>query len=89
MESFNSFNNLFLDVWNNGVFGINASDIIVSLIIFLLFYLLRRLIARFILNRLSRIVSRTANQIDDAVIEVLDGPLKFFPVVIGFFIASS
>ena len=45
-------------------------------------YAERRLIARFILNRLSRIVSRTANQIDDAVIEVLDGPLKFFPVVI-------
>ncbi len=89
MESFNSFTNLFLDVWNNGVFGINATDIIVSLVIFLLFYLLRRLIARFILNRLSRIVSKTSNQIDDAVIEVLDGPLKFLPVVIGFFIASS
>ncbi len=89
MESFNSFTNLFLDVWNNGVFGVNATDIIVSLLIFLLFYLLRRLIARFILNRLSRIVSRTSNQIDDAIIEVLDGPLKFLPVVIGFFIASS
>ncbi len=89
MESFNSFNNLFLDVWNNGVFGVNATDIIVSLIIFLLFYLLRRLIARLILNRLSKIVTRTSTQIDDAVIEVLDGPLKFFPVVIGFFIASS
>ncbi|GIR47335.1 MAG: mechanosensitive ion channel protein [Alphaproteobacteria bacterium] len=89
METFNSFTNLFLDVWNNGVFGINATDIIVSLVIFLLFYLLRRLIARFILNRLSRIVSRTSNQIDDAVIEVLDGPLKFLPVVLGFFIASS
>ncbi len=89
METFNSFTDLFLDVWNNGVFGINASDIIVSLVIFLLFYLLRRLIARFILNRLSRIVSRTSNQIDDAVIEVLDGPLKFLPVVLGFFIASS
>ena len=89
MESFNSFTNLFLDVWNNGVFGINATDIIVSLVIFLLFYLLRRLIARFILNRLSKIVSRTSNQIDDAVIEVLDGPLKFLPVVLGFFIASS
>ncbi len=89
MESFNSFNNLFLDVWNNGVFGINATDIIISLVIFLLFYLLRRLIARFILNRLSRIVSKTTTQIDDAVIEVLDGPLKFFPIVIGFFVASS
>ena len=89
METFNSFTDLFLDVWNNGVFGINATDIIVSLLIFLLFYLLRRLIARFILNRLSRIVSKTSNQIDDAVIEVLDGPLKFLPVVLGFFIASS
>ena len=89
METFNSFTDLFFDVWNNGVFGINATDIIVSLIIFLLFYLLRRLIARFILNRLSRIVSKTSNQIDDAVIEVLDGPLKFLPVVLGFFIASS
>ena len=89
MESFNSFNNLFLDVWNNGVFGINATDIIISLVIFLFFYLLRRLIARFILNRLSRLVTKTTTQIDDAVIEVLDGPLKFFPVVIGFFIASS
>ena len=89
MESFNSFADLFLDGWNNGVFGINATDIIVSLVIFLLFYLLRRLIARFILNRLSRIVSKTSNQIDDAVIEVLDGPLKFLPVVLGFFIASS
>ncbi len=89
MESFNTFNKLFFDVWNNGVFGINATDIIVSLFIFLLFYLLRRLIARFILNRLSKIVTRTTTQIDDAIIEVLDGPLKFFPVVIGFFIASS
>ena len=89
MESFNSFIKLFLDVWNNGVFGLNATDIIISLIIFLFFYLLRRLIARFILNRLSRLVMRTSTTIDDAVIEVLDGPLKFFPVVIGFFIAST
>ncbi len=89
METFNSFNTLFLDVWNNGVFGINATDIIISSVIFLLFYLLRRLIARFILNRLSKLVSKTTTKIDDAVIEVLDGPLKFFPVVIGFFIAST
>ncbi len=89
MESFNSFKDLFLDVWNNGVFGINATDIIISLVIFLLFYLLRRLIARFILNRLSQLVTKTTTQVDDTVIEVLDGPLKFFPVVIGFFIASS
>ena len=69
METFNSFTDLFFDVWNNGVFGINATDIIVSLVIFLLFYLLRRLIARFILNRLSRIVSRTSNQIYKMILD--------------------
>ena len=31
METFNTFNELFLDVWNNGVFGLNATDIIISL----------------------------------------------------------
>ena len=89
MESFNSFIELFLDVWDNGVFGINATEIIVSILVFLFFYFLRRLIAQFILNRLTRLVTKTTTQLDDAVIEVLDGPLKFFPVVIGFFIASS
>ena len=71
MESFNSFNKLFLDVWNSGVFGINATDIIISLFIFLLFYLLRRLIARFILNRLSRLVIKTTTKIDDTVMRFL------------------
>ncbi len=89
MESFNSFNELFIDVWYNGIFGINTNDIIVSLVIFLFFYLLRRLIARFILNRLFKLVIRTTTKIDDAVINVLDGPLKFFPIVIGFFIATT
>ena len=36
----------------------------------------------------KRLLIANTNKIDDAVIEVLDGPLKFFPVVIGFFIAS-
>ncbi len=89
MESFNSFNKLFFDVWKNGVFGVNATDIIISVLIFLIFYLFRRLIARFILNRISKIVTKTSNKIDDTVVAVLDGPLKFFPVVIGFFVASS
>ncbi|OUW96785.1 MAG: mechanosensitive ion channel protein MscS [Pelagibacteraceae bacterium TMED237] len=89
MESFNSFNELFIDVWYNGIFGVNTNDIIVSLIIFLFFYLIRRLIARFILNRLFKLVIRTTTKIDDAVINVLDGPLKFFPIVIGFFIATT
>jgi len=89
MTAFNQFLNLFQDVWLRGVFGINVSEIIIGLSIFLFFYVLRRLFARFLINKLSRVVLKTTNQLDDTIINVIEGPLKFLPVVIGFFIASS
>ena len=89
MEAINRFKELFLDVWNQGVFGLNASDIIVGIIIFLIFYVLRRLFARFVISRLSKIVNKTSNKIDNTVVEVIEGPLKFLPIVLGFFIATS
>ena len=89
MSSFRDFTELFIDVWSRGIFGINASDIIIGFIIFLFFYVLRRLFARFIIGRLNKIVLKSKTSIDDTVVDVIEGPLKFFPVVIGFFIASS
>ena len=89
MEAINRFKELFLDVWNEGVFGLNASEIIIGIIIFLIFYVLRRLFARFIISKLNKIVRRTSNKIDNTVVEVIEGPLKFLPIVLGFFIATS
>ena len=89
MEAINSFKKLFLEVWSEGVFGINASEIIVGFIIFLLFYVLRRLFARFIISKLNKIVNKTSTKIDNTVVDVIEGPLKFLPVVLGFFIATS
>ena len=89
MEAINNFISLFTDVWLQGIFGINASEIIIGLIIFLLFYVLRRLFARFLINRLTKIVLKTSTTLDDTVINVIEGPLKFLPIVLGFFIASS
>ena len=89
MESINNFISLFLEVWEEGIFGINASEIIIGFIIFLIFYVLRRLFARFIIGRLNSVVFKSKNTIDDTIVDVIEGPLKFLPVVIGFFIASS
>ena len=89
MEAINSFRELFLEVWSRGVFGLNATDIIVGIIIFLIFYILRRLFARFVIRKLTKIVNRTSNNIDNTVVEVIEGPLKFLPIVLGFFIATS
>ena len=89
MEAINSFKEIFLEVWNEGVFGLNASEIIVGIIIFLIFYVLRRLFARFIIRRLNKLVNKTSTEIDNTVVEVIEGPLKFLPIVLGFFIATS
>ena len=89
MSSVNEFLNLFSDVWTSGLFGINVSEIIIGLIIFLIFYVLRSFFARFVIGRLHKIVKKTKTDIDNVVIEVIEGPLKFLPIVIGFFIATS
>ena len=89
MEAINSFNKIFLEVWNLGVLGVNASEIIIGILIFLIFYILRRLFAKFIINKLNKLVNRTSTTIDNTVVNVIEGPLKFLPIVIGFFIASS
>ena len=89
MSSVNEFLDLFSDVWTSGLFGINVSEIIIGLIIFLIFYVLRSFFARFVIGRLYKIVKKTKTDIDNVVIEVIEGPLKFLPIVIGFFIATS
>jgi len=89
METFNSFFELFIDVWDKGIFGINASEIIIGFIIFLIFYVFRSFFARFIINRLYKIVKKTSIKTDDILIKVIEGPIKFLPVVVGFFIATT
>ena len=89
MSSVNEFLDLFSDVWTSGLFGINVSEIIIGLIIFLIFYVLRSFFARFVIGRLYKIVKKTKTDVDNVVIEVIEGPLKFLPIVIGFFIATS
>ena len=85
MSAINQFIKLFSEIWSKGIFGINVSEIIIALIIFLLFYVLRRLFARFLIGKLTRFVIKSNNQIDDTIINVIEGPLKFLPVVLGFF----
>ena len=89
MSSIKSFFDLFSDVWNQGIYGINASEIIIALLIFLFFYVLRSFFAKFVIKRLNKIVKKTSIKTDDMIINVIEGPLKFLPVVVGFFIATS
>ena len=89
MEVLQNFKDLFIDVWREGISGINISEIIIALLIFLIFLLLRGLFSKFVIKRLEKYVSKTTNRFDNSLVESLKGPTKFFPIVIGFFIATS
>ena len=88
MEAFKNFTNLFLEIWNKGILGIDIFQILVGLGIFLIFLLFRGLIGRIIIQRLEKIAKKTSNKLDDTFVKAMEGPARFFPIVIGFFIAS-
>ena len=89
MDVFKNFINLFLEVWNEGILGIDIFQILIGLGIFLIFLLFRGLIGKIIIRRLEKIAKKTSNKLDDTFVEAMKGPAQFFPVVIGFFIASN
>ena len=49
MEVLQNFKILFLDVWNQGISGVNISEIIIALIIFLFFLFLRGIFSKFVI----------------------------------------
>ena len=89
MNILENFQNLFIEIWQQGIAGINFTQIGLGIVILLLFLLLRGLISSFILKRLENYVAKTSNKFDDALVEASTGPVKFLPIVLGIFVASS
>ena len=88
MDIFENFSTLFLEVWEKGILGVDIFQILIGLGIFLIFLLFRGLISKIIINRLKKIAKKTTNKLDDTFVQAMEGPACFFPIVIGFFIAS-
>ena len=89
MNVLENFKNLFADVWNKGVSGINISEIIIALTIFIFFLFLRGVFSKFVVKRLEKYVSKTTNKFDNSLVFSMEGPAKFFPIVLGFFVSTS
>jgi len=88
MNIFENFSILFFEVWKKGILGVDIFQILIGLGIFLIFLLFRGLISKVIIGRLKKIAKRTTNKLDDTFVQAMEGPARFFPIVIGFFIAS-
>ena len=84
-----NFANLVSSVWNQGVFGIDLNNILVAIFILLIFTNLRSVFSKIVIGRLKVLVKKSKTKIDDAMLEAFDGPLRFFPVVIGVYISTQ
>jgi len=88
MEIFNNFTELFLSVWSKGIRGVDIFQILIGIGIFFIFLVFRGIISKVIIKRLEAIAKRTTNKLDDTFVHAMEGPARFLPIVLGFFIAS-
>ena len=63
MDIFENFSDLFLDVWDRGILGVDIFQILIGLGIFLIFLLFRGFISKIIINRLKKSSKKNYKQI--------------------------
>lgn len=83
------FWDLVVTVWRHGVYGVDIVHILVALLILMLSLGVRNLFSRYALGAMHRWASRSDSQVDDILLDALRNPLRFIPVVVGFFFAAS
>ena len=75
---FQDFWALTVDVWQTGISGVDLGRLITAAGIFLIFLIFRRLFTHFILSSLKNFLFHNA-------IEAIENPIRFIPIVMGFF----
>ena len=88
MDIFSNFSDLFISVWSKGIRGVDIFQILIGIGIFFIFLIFRGIISKVIIKRLQAIAKRTTNKLDDTFVRAMEGPARFLPIVLGFFIAS-
>ena len=88
-EKLGAFWRLVVDVWENGVLGVDIGTMAVALGVFVFFLVIRRLFTRFVIGTLRRWTRRTATELDDKLLAALQGPIRFLPIVLGVFFAAE
>ena len=89
MEQLREFYAIVKDVWQQGFLGIDIGQIIIAVLIISIFFLIRGLFSRFVMGTLHRLASRTKTTIDEKILDAIDKPVRFVPIVLGVFIATE
>ena len=85
MEIFQNFSSLFIEVWKQGILGVDIFQILIGLGIFLIFLLFRSFISKVIIRRLENMAKRTTNKLDDTFVEAMRGTCSIFTNCYWFF----
>lgn len=80
---------IFVDVWRNGVYGVDVADIFMALVLVMITITVRRLFARIVTSRLRGLARLTKTTLDDAIADAVEPPLRMVPVVLGVFFAAD
>ena len=89
MDGINRFWLIVIEVWEQGLFGMDIGRIVVAALIFIGFLLIRRIFVKLVINRLSAITKRTKTPLDYDALEIIKEPVSFIPVVLGLFFATE
>ena len=83
------FWNLVQSVWSDGFLGFDIATLIISLGIFAGFLVLRGLFTTIIIHQIKYWSKKTKTTWDDQIVDALEPPVRFIPVVMGVFFASQ
>jgi MscS family membrane protein len=89
IASFRDFWELLVEVWQQGVYGMDFVHILAAILIFMLSLGFRNLFTHYVLGALQRGAAKTQTQLDEVLLESIHKPLRFVPVVVGVFFATS
>ena len=88
-KDLNELNTIVIDVWKNGLMGVDIGSIIIAILIFFAFLLIRGLFSKFVLSHLHNWASKSTTKLDDKIVNALIPPIRFIPVILGVFFASQ
>lgn len=89
LKSLNAFWAEVMQVWQEGLLGIDIGQIVTAIAIFIGFMLMRGLFTKYILNKIHGWTSGTRTIIDDRIVQALIPPIRFIPIVMGVFFAAQ
>ena len=84
----NEFLNIFKDVWQEGLLGIGVTEMLISIGIMLTAIMTRSFFVNRILKWLDKLTEGTESSVDDVLLDSLEKPLSYVPIVIGLYLLT-